>query len=851
MRDTRYGVSDTLVIDGSHSDYLYSVRRRLRLLREASAAAAQELRRDGSVDGFGRGWIVEMLREGEDEPVVALTDDLGGYRFTGILPGEYEVRLNLPSSYLCEEAEATRRDRRQGQHRAGRRRSTLVRITICRAAQVSGRVRIDDDGDGVIDSSAQTLAGVRVTLLKAEDGHTDRVAETVTDESGCYHFGNLLAGTYSVLFKLDGDWAFTRFGEDSAVYGAVAQSGSTQSFELATGETIEQIDAGVTIPAQLTVNVFKDTQADGQKGTYEEGFEGIGITLIRLENGEDAESITYKTDAEGNVTFRRQPGRICDCLPSPRTVAHDQNADASKTNYPVSSVPQSRASSGRSEPFTLTMGQSGVRMYIGAMLSGSVSGMVYYDDDADAGFGEEESYCMDVTIELLDSSDAVVAAIQPEEDGSYVFEGVAPGRYRVRFTAHEDDCAFSGTERSMAKGGVQPSTGGVSTTRSLTVTGGDALTEVNAGVVRLGELSGEIWEDSNGDGVQDAQEKLLEGVTVHLMNGTGRTILDTVATDENGRFSFKRMMPGDYKLRVDAPEGYVFSAPAQSSVLSLESEKDDRGYSVPFTLLGGVKVDGVRFGLLTQGTISGRIWLDEQYDGRMEESEDGLRGASVALLNADGTEIASTQTIRSGEFSFGKLMPGRYSLRVTLTDGYVYTVGGMDSAAERQDEATTVIDLGELAMGEALSGVNIGALMPATVGGVVWYDGDDDGRRQSGDSGMQGVNAVLTVLTGYDAGRVYETTTDENGVYSFSRRDARAGRDSVYAARRLCLCEKRRRHAQSQRRACGRQPDGADGGTECRQRRKQYGFGCRRGCRRKNDRHGLAGQPIRRCASGR
>ncbi|MEE0299904.1 MAG: SdrD B-like domain-containing protein, partial [Christensenellales bacterium] len=407
-------------------------------------------------------------------------------------------------------------------------------ITICRAAQVSGRVRIDDDGDGVIDSSAQTLAGVRVTLLKAEDGHTDRVAETVTDESGCYHFDNLLAGTYSVLFKLDGDWAFTRFGEDSAVYGAVAQSGSTQSFELATGETIEQIDAGVTIPAQLTVNVFKDTQADGQKGTYEEGFEGIGITLIRLENGEDAESITYKTDAEGNVTFAGvSPGEYVIAYHLPGQWRATKNADASKTNYPVSSVPQSRASSGRSEPFTLTMGQSGVRMYIGAMLSGSVSGMVYYDDDADAGFGEEESYCMDVTIELLDSSDAVVAAIQPEEDGSYVFEGVAPGRYRVRFTAHEDDCAFSGTERSMAKGGVQPSTGGVSTTRSLTVTGGDALTEVNAGVVRLGELSGEIWEDSNGDGVQDAQEKLLEGVTVHLMNGTGRTILDTVATDEN------------------------------------------------------------------------------------------------------------------------------------------------------------------------------------------------------------------------------------------------------------------------------------------------------------------------------
>ncbi len=49
-------------------------------------------------------------------------------------------------------------------------------------------------------------------------------------------------------------------------------------------------------------------------------------------------------------------------------------------------------------------------------------------------------------------------------------------------------------------------------------------------------------------------------------------------------------------------------------------------------------------------------------------------------------------------------MPGTYSVRVTLPEGYVYTVGGADSLARRTDEATVTIDLGELHMGETLVG---------------------------------------------------------------------------------------------------------------------------------------------------
>lgn len=142
-------------------------------------------------------------------------------------------------------------------------------------------------------------------------------------------------------------------------------------------------------------------------------------------------------------------------------------------------------------------------------------------------------------------------------------------------------------------------------------------------------------------------------------------------------------------------------------------------------------------------------------------------GAAITLLDGDGAEIAQTQTARSGEFTFDQLMPGAYSVRITLPEGYVYTAGGAGSMAKRTDEATVTLDLGELHMGETLGGITVGALKPASLGGVVWFDSDDDGRRQVGDIGVQGATVRLNVTDGADAGKTLAVTTDETGSYRF------------------------------------------------------------------------------------
>ena len=765
VEDTRYGVSAPISFDGDHSDYVVNVGC---IYAAELGGSVVEIDEYGEENGFRRmGVELHALADPDGEPMVMMTDDDGGFQFAGILPGDYRVVMYVPDGYICEDA----KDGMMVHEITFEQGDVydLGRTRVAREAIVGGRVMIDDDGDGVISGGADTLSGVEAVLLRVEDGHTTEVARAETDDDGRYGFDGLAAREYMMLFELDGEWTFTRFGADSCVYGAVSQSGSSKSFALVPGAASTDMNVGVTLPAELTVSVFEDTYYDGVKTTSEDWMEGVSISLIRLENGEKAEQITYRTDADGKVVFAGiSPGEYMVSYQLPGFWRATKQVQQETTQYPVSFVPQSTLSTGESEPFTLMMGQSGVRMYIGAMLSGALSGTVYYDDNANAKLDDAEEFCQGVMVELINARYEVQSVTQSGQDGSYSFEGIAPGRYYVQFTADEA-CGFSGTERTVSRGGVQASDDHVSNTKWVYVNAGEASASSDAGVVRLGSIAGRIWEDRNADTIPDGDERVLSGVTVNLMDSSGRSILTQTTTGADGMFSFANLRPDTYKLRVDAPENYVFSGAMASGVLPLDEQRDGRGYSASFQLLGGAHVEGIGYGMLTQGSVSGIVWLDNDYDGMVSGGEEGLRGATVTLETTDGTQIARQQTLRSGEFAFDGLMPGEYLLRMDLEEGYAFTAAGGDSIVGSQSGTTASILLGSLEMGAVIDGLKIGALKPAVFGGVVWLDADDDGRRQMDDTVLSDVSVVLTMLSGADAGVTMETRTDETGVYRFDQ----------------------------------------------------------------------------------
>ena len=80
-----------------------------------------------------------------------------------------------------------------------------------------------------------------------------------------------------------------------------------------------------------------------------------------------------------------------------------------------------------------------------------------------------------------------------------------------------------------------------------------------------GVIFGLIWEDANGDGQPDANETILPGARVMLMDADGNPLLSMI-TGVDGRFAFIDMPPGDYQLQASPPVEHDLIAPDVQTV---------------------------------------------------------------------------------------------------------------------------------------------------------------------------------------------------------------------------------------------------------------------------------------------
>jgi len=215
-------------------------------------------------------------------------------------------------------------------------------------------------------------------------------------------------------------------------------------------------------------------------------------------------------------------------------------------------------------------------------LGSSIGNYVWYDANANGLQDSNEHGVNGVTVYLLDGNGNPVLngngtpmTTTTDSSGYYLFDGLIPGDFIVVF-AIPNGTTITPAPKEGSNGSIDSDTievvNGMASVE-VTIALGENNLDIDMGLVYLGTASiGDIiWIDSNSNGIQDAGEKGLDGVTVILYDANG-VKLETQITHDGGKYLFEHLYAGEYSIEIILGDDWVFTG--QNATNSFESDSD-------------------------------------------------------------------------------------------------------------------------------------------------------------------------------------------------------------------------------------------------------------------------------------
>ncbi len=270
---------------------------------------------------------------------------------------------------------------------------------------------------------------------------------------------------------------------------------------------------------------------------------------------------------------------------------------------------------------------------------------------------------------------------------------------------------------------------------------GDLELVCDAAPVQIGNR---VWIDADRNGIQDAGELPVAGVTVRLYDAAG-TLVGTALTDADGLYTFSsnvtKPAAGDgtsagggltagaaFTVRLDNAADFAVGGPLHGYALTTadvatqgaavnskatfvgggpaiaiparQAGENDHTFDVGFAAprsdaptAAAQAASAGSAGVLV--AIGNRVWVDRNGDGL--QGERPLGGVQVVLLtergrrarDAAGRTVPPATTDRRGRYVFDGLAPGRYRVRFVLPVGYRFTRGAAASATRDSNPVPT------------------------------------------------------------------------------------------------------------------------------------------------------------------
>ena len=361
--------------------------------------------------------------------------------------------------------------------------------------------------------------------------------------------------------------------------------------------------------ASLGNYVWNDLDRDGIQDANEGGIQGVIVTLY---NSTGAPIGTTTTDASGYYAFTGLPPGTYGVGVTPTFGSLVLSPADQGGNDALDS--DANVTTGKTPTVTLTAGQNNSTLDIAFNdPRGSIGDLVFNDLDRDGIQDPGEPGIEGVTVTLYDSAGTPVGSTVTDGTGSYVFTGLAPGDYSVGFPTTLPNGVVLSTP-DLGGNDATDSDANVTTGRTptITLTAGQNVTSVDAGYNSpLGSIGNFVWLDVDRDGIQDAGEPGIEGVTVTLYDSAGASI-GTTLTDSSGFYAFPDLAPGTYSVGLPTTVGAgLVPTTADAAGDTVDSDISfATGRSPAITLAAGENNTSVDAGFVSPFGSIGRLRLE-------------------------------------------------------------------------------------------------------------------------------------------------------------------------------------------------------------------------------------------------
>ncbi|MBL8136442.1 MAG: carboxypeptidase regulatory-like domain-containing protein, partial [Acidobacteria bacterium] len=344
------------------------------------------------------------------------------------------------------------------------------------------------------------------------------------------------------------------------------------------------------------------------------------------------------------------------------------------------------------------------------------------------------------------------------------------------------------------------------------------------------EVGNRVWDDLDGDGVQDPNEAGLDGVTVQLI-APGGAVLATAVTANGGQYYFSSgggtttgeaiynvagltANTAGFRVRIDAAQGALGGRSLTASDSDASANGDSRdsdgvtagsnAEAVFTTGTAGANNHTYDFGFTTAPlanlSLGDLVWYDTNNNGAVDSGELPIGGVDVTLYRDDGngtfdatvdTLIGTQATSGSGLYLFTGLLPGNYFVQISQAEfaggqplsGYQNSSGQTAGDTNNADHGAAApvagqgiaSDLVTLSAGGEPTNDGDGANSNLTIdfgfyrlslGNLVFNDANNSGSFDPGDTPRDGVTVDLLDAAGVTV--LATTTTASGGLYSFT-----------------------------------------------------------------------------------